>query len=359
MASATPAAPTNKAASSLAWIAYTDSDFGYVVAADFSDGLGHIGAAANGPWTLVWGPAFNDGIVSYAARGQDGTLAVAFRGTNPAFVTGVWTNFVAHANTSLVTWQFPQSLKAKITAGTNAALALAIASTDPNSGQTLLQYLCESLTANPTHVLVTGHSLGGALANVAALWLYDQLPRYNVTATIYPMTFAAPTISDQTFQTAFNTAFPGYTPMVNTNDVVPMAWNNITGIQKSFTGPTNAGQTYPTLLDYDWALYYVLETLWLAQGDYYPLGAADTFTVDPVPVNAQSYPSWPEEVVLMHSMQDVYYYNVWGVSAPPLNHATTLIAAGMMPQASDETTLVMLPTRRGGARPPSPGHAPA
>lgn len=358
MASSTPTAPTNAAASNLAWIAYTDSDYSYVVEDDFAYELKQVNAAGNGPWTLVWGPTFNDGVVLYAAQGQDGSLAVSFRGTNPAFLTGVWLNLEADVNTNLITWQFPQTLNANITAGTNSALALAIASTDPSNGKTLFQYLCERDYSDNRYILITGHSLGGALANVAAMWLYDQLPRYSVTATIYPITFAAPTISDQSFQTAYNTNFPDYSPMVNTNDIVPMAWNNISGMQASFTGPTDDGQTYPTMKEDEYPLYKALDFFWLFQNDYYPLGTANTFTVNPTPLTSgQTYPTWPQEVVLMHSMQNVYYNQVNDVDGPNLRNASTLIATGLMPEAKPETKVIAVRKRAAGPRPH--GHSPA
>jgi acetyl esterase/lipase len=46
--------------------------------------------------------------------------------------------------------------------------------------------------------MVTGHSLGGALAAVAATWLFDQLPRAGQAqdVTITPYTFAAPSVGN-------------------------------------------------------------------------------------------------------------------------------------------------------------------
>ena len=170
------------AAAYLAYFAYIDDALETVLASDFVTLLAGVPAgAANGPWKLCWGPAVNDGILGYVAQGADGSYALAFRGTDvDGSVSGSIQNVVADANGFfLVPWLYPQQAGAplQISAGINGALALAIALTDPATSVSLLDYLRGLAKTGALDLMVTGHSLGGALAIVATAWLNDQLPK--------------------------------------------------------------------------------------------------------------------------------------------------------------------------------------
>jgi alpha-beta hydrolase superfamily lysophospholipase len=65
----------------------------------------------------------------------------------------------------------------QISAGINGALALAIGLTDPATSLSLLDYLRGVAKAGALDLIVTGHSLGGAIAVVATAWLNNQLPK--------------------------------------------------------------------------------------------------------------------------------------------------------------------------------------
>lgn len=123
------------AAAYLAYFAYIDDALETVVPSDFIQLLGDVPAgAANGPWKLCWGPAVNDGILGYVARGADGTYALAFRGTDvDGSVSGSLQNLLADANGFVVPWLYPQQAGApqQISDGINGALALTIGLTDP------------------------------------------------------------------------------------------------------------------------------------------------------------------------------------------------------------------------------------
>ncbi|WP_260957931.1 lipase family protein [Pseudomonas citri] len=70
-------------------------------------------------------------------------------------------------------------------------------------------------------IRLVGHSLGGALMSVVALYLKDKFPSFN----FYCETFAAPTAGDGFFASYFNKQMAGNALRVyNTLDVVPMAW---------------------------------------------------------------------------------------------------------------------------------------
>ncbi|WP_417696603.1 lipase family protein [Pseudomonas sp.] len=70
-------------------------------------------------------------------------------------------------------------------------------------------------------IRLVGHSLGGALMSVLALYLKDRFPGFN----FFCETFAAPTAGDGFFASYFNKQMAGNALRIyNTLDIVPMAW---------------------------------------------------------------------------------------------------------------------------------------
>lgn len=310
----------NKAAAAyLAYFAYIDDALEIVQPSDFKTMLGTVPASANGPWTLSWGPAVNDGILAYVARGADGSYGLAFRGTNTdTSVTGTFQNFLDDAEAfNLVPWLYPQTQTnpRQLSAGTNQGLALAIGLTDPATDASLLDYLRTLAAPNPLQLMVTGHSLGGALTVAASAWLSDQLPKTGGSVSLSPYTFAAPTVWNGAFAQWFGRTFASYYAAVNSNDIVPMAWNNLDAVLATYPPPG------PSLYDTDWWLY---EAIKLAKA-YVPAyasiiaGNADQFAGA-----LQANQSWTGEAGLMHSMQFQYFPHATGTAAPNLPNASTI-----------------------------------
>lgn len=308
------------AAAYLAYFAYIDDALETVQASDFVTYLANIPAgAANGPWTLCWGPAVNNGILGYVAQGADGGYALAFRGTDvDGSISGSFENLLADANALFqVPWLYPQEAGAplKISAGINDALALAMGLTDPATSFSLLDYLRSVAKAGPLDLIVTGHSLGGALAVAATAWLNNQLPKSApLNYSLWPHTFAAPTMWNAAFATAFAQTFTTHYAAVNTNDVVPMGWANLTGVLATFTPPG------PSLYKTDYySLYLPIEILSKTIPAYAEIapGNPDSFTVTPV-----ANESWTVEAGTMHSMQFQYFPHATNAVAPPLPGVT-------------------------------------
>jgi hypothetical protein len=306
------------AAAYLAYFAYIDDALETVPASDFARFLASVPAGpANGPWTLCWGPAVNDGILGYVAQGADGTYALAFRGTDvDGSVSGSFQNLLADANGFfLVAWLYPQQPGAplQISAGINGALALAIGMTDPATGVALLDYLRGLAKIGTLDLMVTGHSLGGAIAIVATSWLNDQLSKIEpLSFTLRPHTFAAPTMWNAAFATNFAQTFPYYAA-VNTNDIVPMGWANLNGVLATFPSPG------PSLYNTDYWLYLTIDAVSKVIPTYTQIVASnpDSFTVTPV-----ANESWTVEAGMMHSMQFQYFPHATGTLAPNLPGTT-------------------------------------
>jgi hypothetical protein len=86
--------------------------------------------------------------------------------------------------------------------------------------------------ANQKPVLVvTGHSLGGCLATVAAPWLRVALAAKNVNVPIVPATFAAPTAGNAAFTDYLASNFPYAPRYYNTLDMVPYGWSDLKGVK--------------------------------------------------------------------------------------------------------------------------------
>jgi hypothetical protein len=293
------------AAANLAEIAYIDEGDENDQKTAMIAALDALGADANGPWTLRWGPATNDGVLALVAQGADGSYALAFRGSLlDDDAPGFFENWLADLSSlTMVPWMYPQSSQAYVSSGMNGALSLAVALTDPSSDASLVDYLrgVASASGGTLDLAVTGHSLGGALAALGSVWLADQLPKaQGVTAQIVPFTFAAPTVGDGNFAQLFDSLFSGGAyGCVNTQDVVPMAWADVQGVIDSF-GPEGE-----TLEQYSFALWIAAEGVAAAiAGDYAPLTYSDP---DPFAGPAiSSTNDWATEAAIQHSMEDVY-----------------------------------------------------
>lgn len=308
------------AAAYLAYFAYIDDALETVQASDFRTMLGAVPAgAANGPWTLIWGPAVNDGILCYVALGADGTCGLGIRGTDTdTAITGAFQNFLADAEAfNFVPWLYSQNQTAalQVSAGTNQALSLLIAATDPATDVSLLDYLRSLATPGPLELIVAGHSLGGTLTVAVTAWLHDQLPKVgNATVSLWPHSFAAPTVWDDAFASWFGSAF-AYYAAVNGNDIVPMAWNNLAGVLNTFPSPG------PNLYDTNWVLYEGINAVRLVIPTFTPITPSnpDPFTATPV-----ANESWTTEAGSMHSMQYQYFPHATGTAAPALPNTSTL-----------------------------------
>ncbi len=308
------------AAAYLSYFAYIDDALETVNPSDFVQFLGNIPAgAANGPWTLCWGPAVNDGVLGYVAQGADGSYALAFRGTDvDGSIAGAFGNLLADAEGFfLIPWLYPQQSGAplQISAGINGALALAIGLTDPTTDLSLLDYLRGLADTGPLELMVTGHSLGGAIAVVATAWLNDQLPKLApLKFSLWPHTFAAPTMWNANFAASFAQAFTYYAA-VNSNDIVPMGWADLGSVLNTFSAPG------PDLYKTDWYLYWTIDGVSKTIPTYTEIVPTDP---DPFTVATFADTSWTDEAGTMHSMQYQYFPHATGTVAPNLP-GTTLV----------------------------------
>jgi len=110
--------------------------------------------------------------------------------------------------------------------------------TQPPDKETLTQFLTTFLSspanANVTTV-VAGHSLGGCLATIVAMWI-RTLPLPNYRGAIQPITFAAPTAGNGNFAKYYNELFPSARRFQNSLDVIPLLYYNLGAIDGIYGG---------------------------------------------------------------------------------------------------------------------------
>lgn len=281
---------------------------------DMIQSLNEIPTESNGPYTLLWGPTTNNGILVYVAQGADKSYAIAFRGSlsSESDAVGFFQNWADDLlGLTMVPWKFPynnnRNNQPKVSSGMNDAIALAIAATDRDTGITLIDFLRAQINNQPGSIMTTGHSFGGAMANLMAVWLIDQLPRAGgpKDISVTPFTFAAPTVTESNFAELFHQVCPTSYQCVNTFDIVPMAWAKLDGITSFNFFPD--GQS---LFGFSKTLYLVVSSASIvAKGLGYTV--LDKGTMDYFPgQRPQNQVSFSTEANMMHNLRDMYQKHV-------------------------------------------------
>lgn len=174
-----------------------------------------------GRWQIVWGPAeLEENLVVVVQSGDQ--VAVVNRGTVIEDFNDVLEDIEVSRQDPFAVPNFaPGSAIAK---GANegwSAMRGMVPAVGADASRVSLEAFLTSLSAS-SRVIVTGHSLGGQLATVAAAWLQGVLPP---TASVQPITFAAPTAGNPAFATSYDEVFAGGIARYHSDlDVVPRFW---------------------------------------------------------------------------------------------------------------------------------------
>jgi triacylglycerol lipase len=198
--------------------------------------------SAGGSWNCMWGPAQSpdhSNLVFVAGSYVGSTLQrifVTIRGTD-IYVGDPWgvLKQIIEDLDAFTQVAFPAA-PAHIASGSYGGLQTIqtlTARSGPVIEETLLQFLQSLYSSSPyPRAIVTGHSLGGCLATVVALWMKSFLPS---GVTIQPITFAAPTAGDQNFANQFDN-FSTALQYQNSLDIIPLAFQNLFGIDVIYLG---------------------------------------------------------------------------------------------------------------------------
>ncbi|WP_423394366.1 lipase family protein [Burkholderia sp. LMG 21824] len=187
------------------------------------------GSKVGGGYAVVWGPALvlDDTPEKYAAHitvvligGANNDIVVVTSGTNKDSIRDSWDDLLIFPMVPLQNLIKSCPVPANISPGTYAGVNAILNTASSIGSQGTLSDFLGKMQSGATIRLV-GHSLGGALMSVLALYLKDKLPALN----FYCQTFAAPTAGDGIFANYFNKQMAGNALRVyNTLDTVPMFW---------------------------------------------------------------------------------------------------------------------------------------
>ncbi|MFA6060252.1 MAG: hypothetical protein WC756_18775 [Taibaiella sp.] len=233
-----------------------------------------------GNWQLVWGPIVFSNNPNAATVVADNTMmllynpspdgqtqdqfVIAIAGTNAVSMYG-WFQEDFGVNT-LVQWESIVNkdvnklfFTPSIAAGTNKGLQALLTMQD-SSGSTMLQALNTYVQTNSitnASVAVAGHSLGGALSPVMAMYMQDTQSTWNTVSgsitTITTWPTAGPTPGNADFATYVQDNMgANYNSKYNNIDVIPQAWmyssfENIPSIYPEITPPESGKTTYTTM----------------------------------------------------------------------------------------------------------------
>lgn len=203
---------------------------------------------SGGVWRRLWGPAQDSdeaNLAFVAGYYPDPNLApqlicLTIRGTDVdvgdicGILEQVWEDLDA-ADPQPMPWALNDT--ARVASGTLDGLTIiqnltAITQTGPQTlSQFLTAFFSQGANANVTTV-VTGHSLGGCLASIVAMWIRAHFGNYR--GAIQPITFAAPTAGNSDFAKDYNELFPLARRFQNTRDVIPLAYYDLDAINSIY-----------------------------------------------------------------------------------------------------------------------------
>lgn len=210
-----------------------------------TSGIDELLSQYNSGWSVAWAGLGEDGanFAYIASNASTGEFAVVVRGTifTPIDLledldVGALVQFTA----------IPASFSSEplmVSQGAMVAFTEIMSMVSVAKNTTLRQELDNLVMGSTPTIYVTGHSLGGCVASMVALYLAteyygDTLP------VIAAYTFAAPTAGTQAFADCYdlyvtngtgNTAWRVY----NNYDVVPNAWQSLEAVEKFY--PSSAG----------------------------------------------------------------------------------------------------------------------
>lgn len=190
-------------------------------------------------WKIAWGPAIavstesliDSSYISYSSATvfrntvDTNNYVVAIQATNPNSIadwfefdfnagsTVPWTNFDPTSNNSGV-----------ISMGTNNGLATMLGL--QSGGITIKQFLTTLPGSAGKNIIVTGHSLGGALSPVFSLYMQHEMDSLKINDTMYCLSTAGATPGNLVFANYFNNQIGNRSERVwNYFDLVPRGFS--------------------------------------------------------------------------------------------------------------------------------------
>jgi pimeloyl-ACP methyl ester carboxylesterase len=177
-------------------------------------------------WRLEWGPVgfgLFDSALLLSKRGADcqgvTSSALVLRSRIPN-CDHLFDNL--DLSMSTLPWMQPGFLEARCSTSLVRSARALMELLGGEHSTTLLNRL--RLDTPCANLRVVGHSTGGALACLAALWIRNALePLHGLS--VWPRAFGAPTPGNAHFANAFKRVFPQTTHFASTMDISPLTWS--------------------------------------------------------------------------------------------------------------------------------------
>lgn len=172
-------------------------------------------------WRIVWnGQETEDGNYAFiAANPASSQFVLAIRGSLP--VMDAWKSWDDFANWVLedfdiitrANWPYSNTSGALISSGMSRAFDNLVNMTDTlGSGLNIINYLVQHAAKSNAPIVITGHSLGGAMVNVFGSffnWWLTDIGYGNCNSNNFIFTFAAPGAGNGIFATDVDSKYPG------------------------------------------------------------------------------------------------------------------------------------------------------
>lgn len=234
----------SQVAMTLASLAYVNENNTAYIKDSLIVQLANQNYATGGNWKLEWGPALTPDkanmlyIVKDTLKTPD-MYAIAIRGTDWCFLTNIEEDALVF---SMVPYTYSGNLNDSISEGASLGLSKMLGLFDPFTRKSFNSYIAgiQKPITGKHDLLITGHSLGGALATVLTSWVLD-VGLGNVF-NVKSYTFAAPTVGNvgyvQHFNSIVNSSGAESHRVVNPRDIIPRFMSEIdTILLKQY--PTN------------------------------------------------------------------------------------------------------------------------
>jgi Lipase (class 3) len=277
--------------------------------------LADTSLATGGNWTVVWVGMYpqkkpNDNNLAYIATGPSGELAVVIRGTTNDYETKEDEDCGEQVDCRQILRD------GKVSKGMRQAFENIVE-------MGLVAALKKQVSGTTTTIYVTGHSLGGALATMVALYLKGQ--RWDdAKPTLALYTFAAPTAGDAAFAAAVNALSPAPMCYVNAYDVVPLGYADLSQVSTLYTDVPYQGTAYtikPTRLEQD-AINHLIHKV----GSLVYVQPTQQSPLNPTPTRFDVTSSYVDEVAYQHA-NDNYLTLLGGTPVPNDTPVVTAVSA--------------------------------
>jgi hypothetical protein len=198
-------------------------------------------------WQLVWEPV-NEVDGTYAFIAYTGAqYVIAIRGSVLEFSWAAFDNWFREDFNILEQkhWIYTQqpATKPMISKGSHEGL-FALNRLHNAEGEGIFAFLQRTAFTNRGFLCVTGHSLGGNLCTVYALWLHYQMQQALIPmpGIFSVLSFAAPTSWNQAFVDQFTAAFTNSWRYYNEIDIVPFSACNVDGLARLYPPPAPSAE---------------------------------------------------------------------------------------------------------------------